>query len=253
LHEDHAVKVALFIPCYVDAFFPEVGIATLELLERFGINVGFPLEQTCCAQPMANSGCHAEAAATERLFVKNFSGFDYIVGPSGSCVHHIRENLTAIPQTSAVKKVRSSTFELVEFLHDVLKPDAFPWAEFRHKVGLHNGCATLRALREAKASEIDEPFFSKPMDLLSKVKGIEFVKPDRPDECCGFGGTFSVFEEPVSARMGYDKVHDHHRAGAEYIVSADMSCLMHQKGCAERLGLPVKFIHVAQVLNGARA
>jgi L-lactate dehydrogenase complex protein LldE len=120
-------------------------------------------------------------------------------------------------------------------------------------VGLHNGCATLRALREAKTSEIDEPFFSKPLDLLSKVKGIEFVKPERPDECCGFGGTFSVFEEPVSARMGYDKVRDHHRAGAEYIVSADMSCVMHQKGCAERLELPLKFIHVAQILNGARA
>ena len=109
------------------------------------------------------------------------------------------------------------------------------------------------ALREAKMSEINEPFFSKPMGLLAKVKGIQFVKPDRPDECCGFGGTFSVFEEPVSARMGYDKVNDHHRAGAEYIVSADMSCMMHQQGCALRLGLPIKFIHVAQVLNGARA
>ena len=79
------------------------------------------------------------------------------------------------------------------------------------------------------------------------------MTPARPDECCGFGGTFSVFEEPVSARMGYDKVADHARAGAEYIVSADMSCLMHQKGCAERMGTPIKFIHIAQVLNGARA
>jgi L-lactate dehydrogenase complex protein LldE len=102
-------------------------------------------------------------------------------------------------------------------------------------------------------SEIDEPPFSKPMKLLSKVKGIQFVAPDRPDECCGFGGTFSVFEEPVSARMGYDKVNDHHRAGAKYIVSGDMSCMMHQKGCAERLGLPIRFIHIAQILNGARA
>jgi L-lactate dehydrogenase complex protein LldE len=247
------MKVALFIPCYIDAFFPEVGIATLELLERFDIEVAYPLDQTCCGQPMANSGCHDEAAATEKLFVNNFAGFDYVVGPSGSCVHHIRENLTAIEQTADVKRVRANTFELVEFLHDVVKVQAFPWAEFRHKVGLHNGCTTLRALREAKMSEINEPFFSKPMDLLSKVKGIQFLKPDRPDECCGFGGTFSVFEEPVSARMGYDKVKDHHRAGAEYIVSADMSCMMHQQGCAVRLGLPIKFIHVAQVLNGARA
>jgi len=246
------MKAALFIPCYVDAFFPEVGIASLELLERFGIEVAYPLDQTCCGQPMANSGCHQEAAATERLFVKNFSSFDHIVTPSGSCAHHVRDHLTGIPQTPAVARVRANTYELVEFLHDILDVRDFPWAEFPHKVGLHIGCATLRGLREAKASEIDEPFFSKPLALLSKVKGIEFVTPSRPDECCGFGGTFSVFEEPVSARMGYDKVIDHSNAGAEYIVSPDMSCVMHQKGCAERLGLPIKFIHVAQVLNGAR-
>jgi len=246
------MKVGLFIPCYVDAFFPEVGIATLELLERLGIEVAYPLDQTCCGQPMANSGCHEDAAGAEELFVKNFAGFDYIVGPSGSCVHHVREHFIAIPQTAAVKAVRERTFELVEFLHDIVKVTAFPWAEFAHTVGLHNGCATLRGLREASTSEIVEPHFSKPMDLLSAVKGIKFVMPERPDECCGFGGTFSVFEEPVSAKMGQDKVSDHNRAGAEYIVSADMSCLMHQKGCAERLGLPVKFIHVAQILNGAR-
>jgi L-lactate dehydrogenase complex protein LldE len=148
--------------------------------------------------------------------------------------------------------VRRNTYELVEFLHDVLNVREFPWAEFPHKVGLHNGCASLRALRTAKTSEVAEPFFSKPLDLLKKVKGIRFATPERPDECCGFGGTFSVYEEPVSAKMGYDKVNDHHRAGADYIVSADMSCMMHQKGCAERLGLPIKFIHIAQVLNGAR-
>jgi L-lactate dehydrogenase complex protein LldE len=165
----------------------------------------------------------------------------------------VRENLTAIPQTARVLKVRRSVYELVEFLHDVLEVREFPWAEFGHTVGLHNGCASLRALGTAKMSEIQGKPFSKPMALLGKVKGIRFVTPERPDECCGFGGTFSVFEEPVSAKMGYDKVDDHARAGAEYIVSADMSCLMHQKGCAERMGAKVKFIHIAQVLNGTRA
>jgi L-lactate dehydrogenase complex protein LldE len=247
------MKVALFIPCYVDAFFPEVGIATLELLERLGQEVVYPLDQTCCAQPMANSGCHEEAAATEALFVRNFKAFDYIVTPSGSCTHHVRDHLTAIEQTPEVLAVRRNTFELVEFLHDILAVRTFPWAEFPHKVGLHIGCSTLRGLNEAKTSEIAGLPFSKPRALLSAVKGIEFVKPARPDECCGFGGTFSVFEEPVSAKMGYDKVNDHRNAGAEYIVSPDMSCVMHQKGCAERLNLPLKFIHIAQVLNGARA
>ena len=246
------MKVALFVPCYVDAFFPEVGIASLELLEKLGVEVDYPLDQTCCGQPMGNSGCHDDAAATEALFVRNFEGYEYIVSPSGSCTHHVRDHLTAIEQTPAVRGVRGSAFELVEFVHDVLGAREFPWAEFPHAVGLHNGCSSLRALRTAKMSEIDEKPFSKPMDLLRGVRGIRFVSPQRPDECCGFGGTFSVYEEPVSARMGYDKVNDHHAAGAEYIVSADMSCLMHQRGCAERLGLPVKFIHIAQILNGAR-
>jgi L-lactate dehydrogenase complex protein LldE len=247
------VKVALFVPCFVDSFFPEIGIASLELLERLGVEVEYPLDQTCCGQPIANSGCQDDAAPVEALFVKNFAGYDCIVTPSGSCTHHIRHHFDAIPQTEEVIQVRERTFELVEFLHDILKVDAFPWAGFPHKVGLHNSCGTLRGLRHASMSELGEPFFSKPVTLLSKVEGIEFVTPSRPDECCGFGGTFSIFEEPVSAKMGYDKVNDHKNAGAEYIVSADMSCLMHQKGCAERLGLDIKFIHIAQILNGARA
>ena len=247
------MKVALFVPCFIDAFFPEVAIATLELLERFGVEVAYPLDQTCCGQPMANSGCHTDAAGAEALFVRNFAGYDHIVSPSGSCIHHVRENLTAVPQTDEVLQVRRNSYELVEFLHDVLGVREFPWAEFPHTVGLHNGCSSLRALRTASMSELNETPFSKPMTLLSAVKGIRFATPKRPDECCGFGGTFSVTEEPVSARMGYDKVQDHQSAGAEYIVSADMSCLMHQKGCAERLELPIKFLHIAQVLNGVRA
>ncbi|MHB2205924.1 (Fe-S)-binding protein [Methylobacterium sp. CM6257] len=247
------MRVGLFVPCYVDAFEPEVGIATLELLERFGCTVEYPYDQTCCGQPMTNTGCHAEAAATEALFVKNFSGFDYVVAPSGSCVHQVREHLTAIPQTDEVRHVRTSTYELVEFLHDVLKVEALPWANFPHKVAYHANCNALRGIHHARPSELVKPYFSKPLDLLRLVKGVELVDLARPDECCGFGGTFSVFEPAVSAKMGYDKVADQNRAGAEYVVSADSSCLMHQKGCAERLGLPLKYIHIAQVLNGAAA
>src|SRR6516164_652970 len=208
------MRVGLFIPCYIDAFFPAVGIATLELLERLGVDVIYPLDQTCCGQLMANSGSQKDAAGAEALFVANFKDFDHIVTPSGSCAYHVRDHLDAIPQSTEAQKVRSNTYELVEFLHDVLEVEAFPWAEFPHKVGLHNSCGTLRKLRTAKASEIDEPF---------------------------------------SAKIGYDKVADHHAAGAEYIVSADSSCLMHQKGCAERVGLDIRFIHIAQILNGDRA
>ena len=247
------MKIGLFIPCFIDAFYPEVGVATLELLERFGLDVHYPRNQTCCGQPMVNSGCHAEAAATEALFVRNFSGFDYVVAPSGSCVHQVRTHMTAVEQTDEVSAVRAKTYELVEFLHDILKVEEFPWAEFPHKVGYHTSCNTLRGLGHAQPSELRAPFFSKPLDLLNKVRGIEIVTPSRPDECCGFGGTFSVTEQAVSARMGRDKVTDHAKAGAEYIVSADSSCMMHQQGCARRIGVDLKFIHIAQILNGASA
>jgi L-lactate dehydrogenase complex protein LldE len=120
------MKVGLFIPCYVDAFFPEIGVAALELLERLGMKVSYPLDQTCCGQPMANSGCHEDAAPVERLFVKNFAKFDYVVTPSGSCTHHVREKA----------RLHRNTFELTEFVHDVLKVREFPWAKFPHKVGL---------------------------------------------------------------------------------------------------------------------
>ncbi|MDE1181657.1 (Fe-S)-binding protein [Paraburkholderia sp.] len=246
------MKVALFVPCFIDAFYPEVAIATLELLERFGLDVDYPQEQTCCGQPMANSGAHAEAAGAERVFTRSFAGYDYIVGPSASCIHHVREHMTAIEQTDEVRQVRANAYELVEFLHDVLGVRDFPWAEFPYRVGLHNSCSAVRHLREVSMSEVSGPQFSKPLALLQGVKGIEFVKPARPDECCGFGGTFSVTEEPVSVRMGQDKVRDHVQAGAQYIVSGDMSCLMHQQGCAERMKADTRFIHIAQVLNGAR-
>ncbi|QHI95734.1 (Fe-S)-binding protein [Aristophania vespae] len=247
------MKVGLFIPCYMDAFFPNAAIATLELLEKLGQDVYYPLDQTCCGQPMSNSGCNKDAHDTEELFIKNFSDCDVIVGPTGSCVHHIRDNFDAIEQTSEVKHVRQNTYELVEFIHDILKVREFPWAEFPHKVGIHNSCATLRSLRTASMSELGEPFFSKPKTLLSAVKGISFAQPQRPDECCGFGGTYSVTEEAISAQMGLDKVRDHHDAGADYIVSADTSCMMHQQGCAERNNVNIKFIHIAEILNGARS
>src|SRR5271157_4726320 len=120
------MQVGLFIPCYVDAFFPDVGIATLQLLERLGIEAIYPLDQTCCGQPMANSGCQKDAAGAEALFVANFQEFETIVTPSGSCAHHVREHLDAIPQTPQVDRVRRSTYELVEFLHDMVRVDEFP-------------------------------------------------------------------------------------------------------------------------------
>ena len=247
------MTIGLFIPCFIDAFYPNVGIATLELLERLGCDVDYPFDQTCCGQPMVNAGCHPEAAATEQLFVDNFAQYDVIVAPSGSCIHQVRDNLTAIEQTPAVKHVRENSYELVEYLHDVLGVREFPWAKFPHRVGYHDSCNTLRNLGHGQPSELRGGYFSKPRALLEAVDGIDLVIPDRPDECCGFGGTFSVTEPEVAGRMGHDKVADHGRAGAAYIVSADTSCLMHQQGCAKRIGAPVAFKHIAEILNGDTA
>lgn len=246
------MNVALFIPCYIDAFFPKVGVATLELLERLGCSIAFPLEQTCCGQPMANTGCQDDAAATESQFVNCFRDFDTIVGPSGSCVHHVREHLDAIDQSPTVRHVRVRTRELIEFLHDDLKVTSFPWAPaFPHKVGMHDGCTAVRGLGHCRPSElVGASYFSKTRDLLGKVRGLELIEIDRRDECCGFGGSFCVTDEAVSAKMGYDRVQDFHRHGAEYIASADMSCLMQMKGVIDRLKLPMKVIHIAQILNG---
>lgn len=149
--------------------------------------------------------------------------------------------------------MRASAYELTEFLHDVLGVREFPWAAFPHTVGLHESCSAIRHLHAASASEIPGESWSKARTLLAGVRGIRFAAPRRPDECCGFGGTFSVTEQAVSVRMGRDKVRDHHEAGAEFIVSADMSCLMHQQGCAAREQRPVRFLHLAQVLNGLDA
>ena len=162
-------KIGLFVPCYIDLVYPEVGIATLELLERFGLDVEYPLNQTCCGQPMSNSGDEANAAAAERLFVENFKHYDYIVGPAGSCVKQVRHHFDALEQTNDVAHVRQSTFELVEFLHDVLKADSFPWAEFPHAVAIHNSCSSIRGLGIAKPSEIMGPYYNKTEALLKKV------------------------------------------------------------------------------------
>ena len=233
------MKVGLFIPCYVDAFFPEVGIATLELLERLGLRGRLSARPDLLRPADGQQRLPRRRGGTEALFVKNFAGFDHIVTPSGSCAHHVRDHLTAIAQTAAGAEGPAQHLRARRVpARRAQGRRRFRGPSSRTRSACTTAARRCAALREAKASEIDEPSFSKPMrSAVARCKGIEFVTPERPDECCGFGGTFSVFEEPVSAKMGYDKVDDHHSAGAEYIVSADMSCLMHQKGCAERLGL----------------
>jgi L-lactate dehydrogenase complex protein LldE len=234
------MKVALFIPCYVDQFYPNVGISTLELLESLGCEVEFPERQTCCGQPMANAGFAAASKSCDSNFVGNFSGYDYIVCPSGSCVLHIKEHLD--------HTIRNNVYELTEFLVDILKIKDLK-ASFPHRVGLHVSCHGQRGLHLSSMTETMTPSFSKPAEILSMVKGLELATLTRQDECCGFGGTFCVTEEAVSVAMGKDRVADHLDKNVDFITGGDMSCLMHMEGILRRQNSKVKVVHIAEILN----
>jgi L-lactate dehydrogenase complex protein LldE len=244
------MKAGLFIPCYVDQFYPQVAIATLQLLEKLGVEVVYPPNQTCCGQPMANSGFQHLTKGCDELFVKNFANLDYIVCPSGSCTLHIKEHLHDDRHEATATAIRSNIYELTEFMTDVLKVEKLD-ASFPHKVSMHQSCHGQRGLKISQMSELVAEPFSKPGKLLQMVKGIELVELSRPDECCGFGGSFCVFEEAVSAKMGKDRVADHISHGAEFITSADMSCLMHMEGILKRQKSKVLVKHIAEILNAS--
>jgi len=247
------MRVGLFIPCYVDQFYPDVGLATVELLERFGCEVEYPEAQTCCGQPMANTGCWEDARPLAENFLRIFSPYEAIVCPSGSCTamvtHHYDHYLHGRP---GFEEVTQKTYELCQFFTDVLKVTDFSHVEFPYRVGLHNSCHGLRELRLARSSERMDQDFNKARDLLARVRGLELVTLSRPDECCGFGGTFAVAEEAVSCMMGLDRVHDHEQAGAQVITAGDMSCLMHLDGLIRRQKKPIAVMHIAQILAGRK-
>ncbi len=242
------MRVGLFIPCYVNQFYPQVGIATLQVLENFGCEVVYPLAQTCCGQPMANSGYEHLSKSCDELFVSNFKGLDYIVSPSGSCVLHLKEHLHDDKREEEATHIRKSIYEFTEFLTDVLNVTDIK-ATFPYKVGIHQSCHGQRGLKLAQMSELVAKPFSKPEKLLNMVQGLELITLKRKDECCGFGGTFCVMEEAVSAKMGKDRVQDHVTNGAEVITGADMSCLMHLEGILKRQNSKVVVKHISEILN----
>jgi len=244
------MKVGLFIPCYINQLYPQVGIATLELLEKLNVNVAYPSGQTCCGQPMANSGYESESVGACNNFVDNFKDFDYIVTPSGSCAYHVKKHYDIIPQTEDVVNVRNNVYELCDFIVNILKIKNVN-AKFPYKIGVHKSCHGLRGLRLGSCSELVGPSFSSIEDLLNEVEGAELTSLARKDECCGFGGTFAVTEEAISVKMGKDKIKDHLDSGAEVITATDTSCLMHLEGLINRNKQPLKVLHIAEILNSS--
>ena len=186
------MRVALFVPCYVNALYPEVGEAAYRLLTSLGLDVDYPLEQTCCGQPMGNAGYEKDAEPLAERMEALFANYDYVVGPSASCVSFVREAYPRLTHHDDNHQCLSSRiYEICEFLHDVVKPTSLK-ARFPHKVSIHNSCHGVRLMRLSAPSEENVPYYSKLRNLLELVEGIEIVEPERRDECCGFGCLFSI-------------------------------------------------------------
>lgn len=238
------MRVQLFIPCFVDQLFPETAFNMVKVLEKAGCTVEYNAEQTCCGQPAFNAGFRNEAKEVCTKFIKDFSGADYVVAPSASCVGFIRNYYLKLFDNSSVhnevKDLGKRTFEFSEFLINVLKIDDFG-ASLNAAVTYHDSCAGLRECR----------IKDEPRKLLSKVKGLELVEMNDVETCCGFGGTFAVKFEAISIGMADQKVNNAVATGSQYIVSTDLSCLMHLDGYIRNKGLNIRTMHIADVLaNG---
>ena len=249
------MKIGLFIPCFMNELYPNICKATYKLLKDQGLQIEYPLSQTCCGQPMANSGCAKDVKKLAIDFVNRFKDFDYIVAPSGSCVSMVKEHYAEFfDNDKDYNKVKASIYEVCEFLHDIIKIENINFnVSFPFKVGVHNSCHGHRVLKLATASELNIPYDSKLKNLLNKISDIEMVTLKREDECCGFGGTFSVQEEAISVAMGKDRIKDHIDSSAQIITGADMSCLMHMDGIINRDKNPIKVMHIVEILAGAKS
>ena len=238
------MKVQLFIPCFVDQLYPQTAFNMIRVLEKATCEVLYNTSQTCCGQPAFNAGFQEESKAVCQKFLKDFDGTDYIVSPSASCVGFVRNYYSKLFEDAAIYKQVKDTgkriYEFTEFLTDILKIENYG-ASFTAKATYHDSCA---ALRECKIK-------AGPRKLLSHVKGLELVEMNDVETCCGFGGTFSVKFDSISIGMADQKITNALATGAEYIISTDLSCLMQLDGYIKNKQIPLKTIHIADVLaNG---
>ena len=249
LYPVQVMRTSLFITCYNDTLFPETGRSVVRLLDRLGVQVTFEPEQTCCGQMHANTGFRAEAFSQAKRFVRMYKDAESVLIPSSSCVAMVREQYPGIFAELANDSLREDfeallprVYELSEFLTDKLGVDDVG-AYFPHRVTYHASCHGLRGLHIG----------DRPMRLLSKVRGLQYVPIENMDRCCGFGGTFSIKNAEVSSAMLADKVHDVLSTRAEFCTALDNSCLMHIGGSLHRQFTGVKTIHIAQILASTEA
>jgi L-lactate dehydrogenase complex protein LldE len=242
------VRVALFVTCLADTLFPQAGRACVTLLERLGHRVEFPAGQTCCGQMHVNTGYQRQALPLIRRYVDTFAGYNAVVVPSGSCAGSVRHQHAMVAKrfgddelARRAERVAARTYELSEFLTDVLNTDDVG-AYYPHRVTYHPTCHSLRMLRVG----------DRPLRLLRHVDGIELVELPDAEACCGFGGTFAIKNADVSTAMLADKMRNVLATGAEACVASDSSCLMHIGGGLSRLNAGTRTVHLAEVLASTR-
>lgn len=238
------VAVSLFSTCLADTFFPDVCFATVAVLERFGVEVRFPLSQTCCGQPAFNSGNRREARRMAAHFLSVFDGEEWIVTPSGSCAAMVRNEYPVLfrdepRMLGRARSVGARVFELSQFLVDVLGVTE-PLSPFRGKVTYHDSCHLRRGLGVVEA----------PRTLLRAIPGVELLEMEESDRCCGFGGVFAAKHPGISCAMVERKIEKILATGAAYVTSGDVGCLMNIGGMISRTGYPVRAVHIAEILAG---
>ena len=235
------MTVQLFVPCFVDQLYPDVAFNTIKVLEKAGCTVKYNTQQTCCGQPAFNAGFWGEAKDVCTKFVQDFDGADYIVSPSASCAGFVRNNYNKLFENNAfqspAKKVANRIFELSEFLVKILNVTQLG-AKFEGKATYHDSCAGLRECN----------IKSEPRTLLSAVEGLELIEMKDTDICCGFGGSFAVKFDTISVSMADQKIESAITTDADYLISTDMSCLMHLDGRMKHNGQSLKVVHLAEVL-----
>jgi L-lactate dehydrogenase complex protein LldE len=233
--------VGLFVTCLVDMFRPSVGFATVKLLELAGCRVDVPENQTCCGQPSYNTGDRRSTIEIARNVIDSFDGFEYIVGPSGSCIgmlHQYPELFTPEdPYRVRAEQLAQRAFEITSFLTDVMHFDTV-LADYQRRVTYHDSCAGLRELGVKQ----------QPRQLLSKVKGVELTEMAEAETCCGFGGTFCIKYPDISNRMVTDKATNAAATGSELLLGGDLGCLLNMAGKLQRQGTPLEVRHVVEVL-----
>ena len=237
-------NITLFVQCLVDGLYPEVGVAMMDVFGRLGISVDCPADQTCCGQPAFNAGHRKAAGVAAKRFIEIFENADWIVCPSGSCVHMVKNHYPELFRDNPAwhqraREVGEKTFELSQFLVDILGVVDMG-AAYHGKITYHDSCHLLRGLGVE----------AQPRKLIQHLKGAEFVEMKDSDRCCGFGGTFSVKYPDISTAMVDEKIRNIIESGADTVTGCDISCLMNIQGRLSRMGSSIKTFHIAQLLAG---